>query len=70
MSLNRNKSDEILLQLDMKVFPVNAIKGQERENMWQLGKQYNKHTSKLLSMLRKTTKKPPLMAQRGLGACG
>lgn len=38
MSLNRNKSDEILLQLDMKVFPVNAIKGQERENMRQLGK--------------------------------
>lgn len=35
MSLNRNKSEEILFQLDLKVFPVNITRGQEREN-WQL----------------------------------
>lgn len=31
MSLNRNKS-EILLQIDLKVFLVNTIRGREREH--------------------------------------
>lgn len=43
MCLNRNKSDEILLQLVLKVFSANTIRGQERENMKKIGTQYNKH---------------------------
>ena len=58
MSLNRNKSNEILLQLDLKVFLLNTIRGWERET-WSRLKQHNKHISKLLSMLMKTPKKLP-----------
>ena len=52
MSLNRNKSEEILFQLDLKVFPVNITRGQERER-----------TGNLFSMLMKTIKKLPLKTQ-------
>lgn len=70
MSLNKNKSDEILLPLDLKVYPVNTIRGQERENVKKIGTQYNKHISKLLSMLMKTIKKLPLITQGDPRACG
>lgn len=70
MSLNRNKSDKTLLPLDLKVFPVNTIRSQERENVKKIGMQYNEHISKLLFMLMKTIKKLPLMTQGDPRACG
>lgn len=68
MSLNRNKADGILFLLDLKVFPANTIRGQERENMKKIGSPYNKHI--IIIHLMKTIKKPTLMTQGGPRACG
>lgn len=56
--------------MDLKVFPVNTMRGQEREKMKKIGIQYNKHISKLLSMLMKSVKKPPFITQGDPRACG
>lgn len=70
MSLNKNKSDGILLLLDLKVFSINTIRDQERENMKNIGTQSNKCISKLLPMVMKTFKKLPLMTQGDPRTCG